>query len=206
MWLPDGWGSVAAYAAEDTVLPYEVSLTHRPAFEDARVLACGRGRAGRLGVAHRGGARRCGPGSFRECPAGPSCRRHNRRRVSRCTASNTSMKSGGRLHGEAGGPTPSQACSRVGQAARSGQGSKRGHSSGLNDFLLRPAARRSHLYADPDVARIAGTSASSQVSRGSHHGSQSPWEHGRGRTWSGAADTLVRDVPLAWPAGFTLHY
>jgi hypothetical protein len=41
-WLPAVWGmSVGAYLTEDAVLPYEVSLTRRPAFDDARVLAVG---------------------------------------------------------------------------------------------------------------------------------------------------------------------
>ncbi len=41
-WLPAVWGmSVGAYLTEDAVLPHEVSLTRRPAFEDARVLAVG---------------------------------------------------------------------------------------------------------------------------------------------------------------------
>jgi hypothetical protein len=41
-WLPAAWAtSVGAYLTEDAVLPYELSLTRRPAFEDARVLAVG---------------------------------------------------------------------------------------------------------------------------------------------------------------------
>jgi hypothetical protein len=43
-WLPAAWGfSIAVYPAEDMsmVVPYELSLTKRPSFEDARVLGTG---------------------------------------------------------------------------------------------------------------------------------------------------------------------
>jgi hypothetical protein len=41
-WLPAAWGmSVGAWVEEGTVVPYEVSLTRKPAFESARVLAAG---------------------------------------------------------------------------------------------------------------------------------------------------------------------
>jgi hypothetical protein len=43
-WLPAAWGfSIAVYPAEDMsmVVPFELSLTKRPAFEDARILAVG---------------------------------------------------------------------------------------------------------------------------------------------------------------------
>jgi hypothetical protein len=41
-WLPAVWGlSIAAHVTEDTVLPYEISLTKRPAYENAKVLGVG---------------------------------------------------------------------------------------------------------------------------------------------------------------------
>jgi hypothetical protein len=41
-WLPAAWGmSIGAHLTEDTVLPYEVSVTRNPAFEDALVLGVG---------------------------------------------------------------------------------------------------------------------------------------------------------------------
>jgi hypothetical protein len=43
-WLPAAWGfSIAVYPAEDgsMVVPFELSLTKRPSFEDARVLGTG---------------------------------------------------------------------------------------------------------------------------------------------------------------------
>jgi hypothetical protein len=41
-WLPAAWGmSIGAHVTEDTVLPYEVSVTRNPAFEDALVLGVG---------------------------------------------------------------------------------------------------------------------------------------------------------------------
>jgi hypothetical protein len=42
LWLPAVWGmSIGAHLAEGMVLPYEVSLTRKPALADARVLAVG---------------------------------------------------------------------------------------------------------------------------------------------------------------------
>ena len=66
-----------------------------------------------------------------------------------------------------------------------------------NDFSLRPAAKRSQPYADPDAERLTVTSASGQVSRGGHHGSRSLLEHARGRARYGPADTLIGGAPLA---------
>ena len=41
-WLPPGWGlSLGIYATEHGILPYEVSLTRNPAFEDSMIIACG---------------------------------------------------------------------------------------------------------------------------------------------------------------------
>jgi hypothetical protein len=40
--LPAGWGlSIAAHVHEEFILPFEVSVTRSPAFQDARVLAVG---------------------------------------------------------------------------------------------------------------------------------------------------------------------
>jgi hypothetical protein len=41
-WLPHAWGlSLGALVAEHAVLPYEVSVTGSPAFEDAKILGVG---------------------------------------------------------------------------------------------------------------------------------------------------------------------
>jgi hypothetical protein len=41
-WLPPNWAmSIGARYTEDLIMPYEVSITQSPAFEDARILAVG---------------------------------------------------------------------------------------------------------------------------------------------------------------------
>jgi hypothetical protein len=41
-WLPAAWAmSIAVYPAEDMAVPFELSLTKRPAFEDAKILGVG---------------------------------------------------------------------------------------------------------------------------------------------------------------------
>jgi hypothetical protein len=41
-WLPPSWGlSIGALVSEDVVVPYEVSIVRKPAFDEARILAVG---------------------------------------------------------------------------------------------------------------------------------------------------------------------
>jgi len=69
-------------------------------------------------------------------------------------------------------------------------------SSGLNDFSLRPAAKRSQPYADPDAERLTVRSASGQVSRGVIMD--------RDRYWSMPAGALGMDQPTR--SSTTLHW